>query len=316
MTKTQTSTEICFCFKGELLCKIPDFILKKFIETNKQDDCNKYGLLFNDPERLLAGNKREINNVISNLQSDVSWDKIAPFITGARDSCLQIEKIWKQGKNTLGDYSIELKHKIIPDKIFRYMPYQKERLEKLFIENLLYLPSPQKFNDPFDCGTDKEVFKIYKDKAMGCFSIRYDNILMFSHYAGSHKGICVGFSTDLLLDSLIKCNNVNASLRPVWYFNTVPSFDLKKEPVLCVTGKYDIWSYEEEYRLFLNKENTLYPEGEYSFNNESIISIYFGCNASDEIIKIVKDMLIHLPDSGFFRAYIVPNKYEITFKPV
>jgi hypothetical protein len=91
-----------------------------------------------------------------------------------------------------------------------------------FIDNLqLMVSKPQRFNDPYDCIYDliqfkhipkkylqnghkedyvRELFskKIFPDtlKNMGvsCFSETGDNMLMWSHYADCHQGICVAYN--------------------------------------------------------------------------------------------------------------------------
>ena len=98
----------------------------------------------------------------------------------------------------------------------------------------------------FSC---EELIKIAKDVAIDkfnnhgvtCFSRKKDNILMWSHYANDHKGICLGFDIDENDEHLKKflnktknreiLPNVNACLiSPVKYVsnNKRPIFDVLK----------------------------------------------------------------------------------------
>ncbi|WP_323083783.1 DUF2971 domain-containing protein, partial [Aeromonas jandaei] len=80
----------------------------------------------------------------------------------------------------------------------------------------------------------------------------HDNILMWSHYANSHKGVCIGYDTDKICDE-------NMQLLPVKYLenrfeesdivrcsNLAETFD--KVEYKVVTTKSPQWQYEKEYR--------------------------------------------------------------------
>lgn len=91
-----------------------------------------------------------------------------------------------------------------------------------------------------------------------CFSETNDNILMWSHYAQFHKGICIEYdfsNIDYRSRSLL-------TLSPIKYSNEL--FDMNKYPKrspvdkiqLATLSKYDSWKYEKEWRLisFLKEE--------------------------------------------------------------
>jgi hypothetical protein len=44
-----------------------------------------------------------------------------------------------------------------PDVLFRFLPFNKEYLREIIIDNTLYFPSPIDFNDPFDCNLPREL---------------------------------------------------------------------------------------------------------------------------------------------------------------
>jgi len=84
-----------------------------------------------------------------------------------------------------------------------------------------------------------------------------NDILMWSHYANSHTGFCVG------LDSKFISQNFNPviSLHQIICQNEIPRIDLFEDPIiyfikiLCTKSK--CWEYEKEFRLvyrdFVNK---------------------------------------------------------------
>ncbi len=197
----------------------------------------------------------EIQSLIGYLQANVTWSQIAPFVTLPPDSRAQLGDMWQRKQSRLNGYSIHIRRKLLPAQLFRYTQFCRDRLSQLFRENELYLPSPSQFNDPFDCSLDEATRLTFIECGMGCFSAKNDNILMFSHYADHHQGICFGVDPIKLAHSMSDVTNrVRADVRPIWYFNKMPPLDFKTQPALCATCKHDVWSYEEEYRLFLARE--------------------------------------------------------------
>ena len=61
----------------------------------------------------------------------------------------------------------------------------------------LYFSDPNKFNDPYDCKIAEYLNKYLKPYYVLCFSTdKCDKILMFSHYADCHTGLCLQFEID------------------------------------------------------------------------------------------------------------------------
>ncbi len=122
------------------------------------------------------------------------------------------------------------------------------------------MPCPAMFNDPFDCSLDERTRLTFIECAIGCFSTVPDDVLMFSHYSDNHIGLCVGFNTRLLVQSLTAKNKpLRADIRPVWYFSKMPSLSLVTQPALCATCKHDIWGYEHEFRVFMARDRRSRP---------------------------------------------------------
>lgn len=139
----------------------------------------------------------------------------------------------------------------------------------------LWLSQAGEFNDPFDCAflynhhskeiydrdteynlavkeglkqydRDKESEKLQQKVFVACFSERNNSMLMWSHYAEQHTGLCVGYR----LDELIKKYNIF----PVIYNNQMPQIsDISNadEGILykSILTKCEDWSYEKEWRI-------------------------------------------------------------------
>lgn len=99
-----------------------------------------------------------------------------------------------------------------------------------------------------------------KNVTMCCFTTRHDSILMWSHYASHHRGICVEYDFELYSD-------IKALIQPVCYSDVqyditnllLPGY--KTENILLGTyiaalTKAKDWEYEDEWRLIKNTKST------------------------------------------------------------
>jgi hypothetical protein len=117
-------------------------------------------------------------------------------------------------------------------------------------------------NDPFDLcpldttypavskAADALILGLWKTNAILCFSRNWDNLLLWSHYGDSHKGICLAFDisegeqgsnydTDVLYQP-----NLLQIRRP-----EDVNFDLANR---LLRTKHESWSYEQEVRMFVS----------------------------------------------------------------
>lgn len=135
-----------------------------------------------------------------------------------------------------------------------------------------------------------------------CFSEKKDNILMWSHYAQSHKGVviefntsCKPFSKGLLKSVAYDSNRFDFSLK-----NYSGNLNMKKLVYSLLTTKGVDWQYEMEHRLIYDvKKNNKEMVWRDIFNNpyvkldyDCINCIYIGRRASEHDINILKEILI------------------------
>jgi hypothetical protein len=111
-----------------------------------------------------------------------------------------------------------------------------------------------------------------------CFSEIYDNILMWSHYSDKHKGLCIGFDLNLLMDK-------DDMYERVRYTNDIIPMNLLEEQVKAIEHwaltKSSIWSYEKEIRNVIQN----YSTNILRFNENCIKEIYFGCRFSEKEVN-------------------------------
>jgi hypothetical protein len=108
----------------------------------------------------------------------------------------------------------------------------------------------QKFADDLLFNQQDESYAIF-----AC-ALRWNNILMWSHYANRHQGFCVGFWSEKLLNS-----HLFGKLGEVVYANNYPDIkprvakmddQMMYNSFLETHTKAKIWKYESEYRFMSN----------------------------------------------------------------
>lgn len=305
-----------FLYSDEIVYSIPIFLLVMLARESDGNTELLEDLEFQDD--LIANEDNHLrrpNEYIKYLQDSIRWETLYPYIQPGNSHTQDLlERMWRPTREENRFIDIRFNVKTPPEKLYRYMPFIENRLTDLIVEKNLFLPCPALFNDPFDSSLDEEIRLTFIESAMGCFSVENDNILLYSHYANNHKGICVGFDTQKLIQSLTKENNsLKADLRPVWYFSKMPPFKLPTQPALCATSKHDVWSYEKEYRLFMVGENaSLAPSKSFNYDPNAITELICGCKASDETIKVCKTLTQGLASCERKVAQRKPNQFGVS----
>jgi hypothetical protein len=141
-------------------------------------------------------------------------------------------------------------------------------------EKRLKISESMSLNDPFEfLGVDlscketrKKIKKLKQEfsKYFGliCFSENWNSPVQWAHYASKHQGICLGFEIPDKRLKEVKYVDKRPSLS-----STMTNDEFRK---LFLT-KFSHWSYEKEYRMFLElteQEDGLYYE---KFSKEMIL---------------------------------------------
>ena len=111
------------------------------------------------------------------------------------------------------------------------------------------------------------------------FPLSRDAILMWSHYADSHKGFCVMFSERVLKSDERDFVKMEAKYikEQVEIDQTIAySPESNDELLRIIEHKSDIWEKESEVRLCYPRSNDYHKISE-----GSIMAIFCGCNISD-----------------------------------
>ena len=138
-----------------------------------------------------------------------------------------------------------------------------------------------------------------------CMAKEPDNILMWSHYADSHKGVC--FKFDLLQDDTF-LNTV-----PVDYDSEYLEFDsLNGNPAPIITRKSPEWFYEQEHRTI-----TTDIKGLHQINKKALVEIIFGCRTLKRNRTRIRNLVRNngFNSVSFSEAVVNPEAYKLDIQP-
>jgi hypothetical protein len=166
-------------------------------------------------------------------------------------------------------------------------------------------------NDPYECffvdNTNTDVYSNLNSKlCVCCFSKNMSEILMWSHYANNHKGVCLEFEEH-------KEEEIKGRLIEMQYENAVQIIDEVERYSSgdlsinidtngkFLKNKFKNWGYEEELRCYLFSEEINSSGEERPFFGE-LKSIYFGKNSSHEDIELVKHNTKHFDSLKYYKV--------------
>ncbi|WP_293931064.1 DUF2971 domain-containing protein [Iodobacter sp.] len=236
--------------------------------------------------------------------------------------------------------------------LYKYTKIDKN-LSSILVDGFIFAASPNILNDPFEAricfseqneneyfkgesdasvreAEEKALFELNEKIRIASFSKDKNNQLLWSLYADSHKGICIGIE-----DS----NNVLSLSKDVEYATDYPVFHYDRDESI---GEFDIkilltkakaWKYEEERRLVMwdddkewineklrsndcletkfEKINNLGTKCH--FGAQNIDSVILGAKISDKHKNSVLLMLAQ-SDVVIFQAKISRGKYELEYE--
>lgn len=240
-------------------------------------------------------------------------------------------------------------------KLYRYMPVSYYNIRNLETQ-IIHLSSNGELNDIYEGVTAQgliqnnyQLQKFGGAAYMTCMTETYDNILMWSHYANSHKGICIEYDVKKLLTQK---NAFNYYIYPVIYGKVRLKdygYDINKliydmeELENCIKnnaeydGNYNLddllplfliknecWSYEKEWRVIYTRKQIydIDKEALYSFNIPfpCISGVYLGYR----IDKTVEEDIIEIKDRfkskniniSVYKAKLSNDSFDIRFDKI
>jgi hypothetical protein len=173
---------------------------------------------------------------------------------------------------------------------YRYMSLNHfDRVDDIFSHNRFYAPKYCELNDPMEGyfvtlkkthkDRRKKIKKILKQRRILCFSKKYNDVLLWAHYANGFKGICIKVEIE-------PCNGnevleVNYDMFP---FSYILSNDLDDEydngwPRKVFKEKAKPWTYEDEIRILTENKYVACPLP------IKIEAVYFGVRIDPQLKK-------------------------------
>ena len=180
----------------------------------------------------------------------------------------------------------------------------------------------EEFYNRIDVTVDNLHIKIGETFGVSCFTQSPFNMLMWSHYANKHTGICVeydfgklfsGEQTELLfpvnysknrpllhIEKILKYEDNNLSMNE----NNVNV--LFPDMMKCLITKSDVWQYENEWRLI----KSIKKESDRKIHLPLISKIYTGTNISKENLNDIS-LIGKEKDIPVVQCALKSDKYEI-----
>ena len=166
--------------------------------------------------------------------------------------------------------------------------------------------------------------KIYP--RVNCFTETDDNILMWSHYADGHQGICLRFWSNQAADGyFLILNSIPSPFHEVEYKDDLPPaanmFDENRHKAITkfLSTKYSDWKYEKEYRMLLFEDEL--EEGTIKFKKEDLEGIIFGLKIEPKNVERIYNIInkkylkdgIHI---NFYEAKEIHGKYKVQIEKI
>lgn len=199
-------------------------------------------------------------------------------------------------------------------RLFKYRSiaeHSRKYTARIITENRIYYASPNQFNDPFDCqfsitmdGAPLNEYGLSKNDELKALAMSKlceetnnefavlslskinDNLLMWSHYAESHTGICL----ELEFQTSEKLHQVQYSdERPQFFFADIREQDRNVERysnsiMSTLTTKASHWAYEKEWRCI-----DFNGPGERPMPQGMLSGIIFGCRTTETDRQMVRN---------------------------
>jgi hypothetical protein len=192
------------------------------------------------------------------------------------------------------------------------MTHPASSTQKQIAVNNLMAESQQALEERFHLS----VAGVRQTTGVHCFAGTPRSVLMWSHYADKHRGVCLQFDTSRdfpLLSQALPVTPVAGEDLPS--VNFIVGF---KDQILgMLISKHEGWEYEKERRIIWLDQGGRYVD----IRHDSLRSIILGLHVSDESIEFICELLAEraaagLPSVRVLRAHAHPTKYRPVFRRI
>jgi len=190
------------------------------------------------------------------------------------------------------------------------------RTIKEITDTEIYFSSRSQFNDPFDCNIkiqglspseQLEIDSILEETGIFCLSEVNDNPLMWSHYADSHKGVCVEYVTSE--NRIFGCDLIRAD-----YVKCYPTFSSTDYPDQAhirryLSAKSIHWEYEREWRVIYHSL------GIQNAPTNELTAVILGCRISDHDRRaILEAIAMRKETTAVYQSRLDEKAFQLKFE--
>lgn len=196
----------------------------------------------------------------------------------------------------------------IPRQVAEQKALEKLKTSKLFSD----IPTLKR-------SAEEVILEYRKRTGVCCFtSNKPDTLLMWSHYADKHRGICLEFEITTgkveyqIPNSIFKI--IIAGVFKMKYQKKLPIFNFFEfeGAFELLTTKHRRWIYEQEYRLI-----SLNYTGPVGYLPEHLVGVYAGCNIGDNEFIDLQTTIKNLKSSPvLYRTTIKKEDYGLDIEKI
>ena len=263
---------------------------------------------FNDPNDSSFVQSKKDKKRIEKLKNDYFVYKVLGELTSQNKV-----KLNKTSRCILGGLQKEIK---AMNWLLKKRPYFDRIFGFNLISRIIEINSPEiksklkKEKEQFETDVDNAIETTKDNALVSCFSKRKESILMWSHYADSHRGVCIEYERPLFKEFKEVIYRKRRPFAKVYKAvshaigldilgKKIKFEDLEKdlkETLKPFFIKSSDWAYEREVRCLYTKENlnekVRFLDGKYILDIGRPKRIYIGCKASglelDELIEMAR----------------------------
>ncbi len=128
--------------------------------------------------------------------------------------------------------------------------------------------------------------------------------LMWSHYSGAAKGVRLTFEFPIPMETNFS-DFVPIKFVPALYDNQPPQLITETELLNCFRFKYEIWNYENEYRILIRNQMSI------GFQQSYLKEVTFGLNVElKDVISIVRLCKLLQYDCDFLKMKYIGGELK------
>jgi hypothetical protein len=145
-----------------------------------------------------------------------------------------------------------------------------------------------------------------------CFGTDWSNVVMWSHYAEKHKGICLGFNVrrSSLQEVLYRDKRIRAALGDGLEVGRLTAAE--RQQLTCT--KAAAWEYEEEWRRFIDLMSTV-REGDNNFvrfdDDMALAEVILGERYADDLEDIRQLLVTKSPAAVAFKGRLAYRSFRV-----